>query len=183
MKLKKEGLKLYEHAVTLSPASLDAHLGLASTLYQTGNVEDAEKIYRELLEHYPNDIRILNDLAWILQEHYHRYAEALTLANKGLGLAPNDLHLLDTRGTILSNIAERLADARNDFEKLVELSPSDTPRQAKALLQLGRICAKLNDFVEAKHYLKNALEIDQKINVFTTDERSEITSIVQPRGI
>jgi len=177
--LKKEGLKLYEHAVTLSPTLVNARLGLASTLYQTGNAERAEKIYQELLEQHPNDIRILNDLAWILQEHYHRYAAALELANKGLSLAPDELHLLDTRGTILSNLADRLADARNDFERLVELSPLNTPQQAKALLQLGRICAKLNDLVQAEQHLKTALEIDRKIDVFTPDERSEITEILQ----
>ncbi|MBA7612318.1 Beta-barrel assembly-enhancing protease [subsurface metagenome] len=177
--LKKEGLKLFEQAATLSPTLLDARLGLASTLCQTGNVERAKQIYQELLEQYPNNIQVLNDLAWILQEHDHRYAAALELANRGLSLAPNELHLLDTRGTILSNIADRLADARSDFERLVELSPSDTPRQAKALLQLGRICAKLDDFVQAEQHLKNALEIDRKLDVFTTDERSEITRILQ----
>ena len=79
-------------------------------------------------------------------------------------------------------MADRLADARNDFERLVELSTSDTREQAKAFLQLGRICAKLNDLVQAKQHLKNALEIDQKIDVFTPDERSEITRIVQRSG-
>lgn len=181
--LKKEGLKLYERAVTLSPTLVNARLGLASTLYQTGNAERAEKIYRELLKQHPNDIRILNDLAWILQEHYHRYAAALELANKGLSLAPDELHLLDTRGTILSNLADRLADARNDFARLVELSPLNTPQQAKALLQLGRICAKLNDLIQAKQHLKDALEIDRKIDVFTPDERTEITGILQRSGI
>ncbi len=183
MTLKKEGLKLFEHAVTLSPTSKNARLGLASTLYQTGNAERAEKIYRELLGQYPNEIQILNDLAWILQEHYHRYAAALELANRALSLAPNDLYVLDTRGTILLNLANRLADARNDFKKLVELSHPDTRQQAKALLQLGRICAKLNDLVQAKQHLQNALEIDRKIDVFTPDERSEITRIVQRSGI
>ncbi len=183
MTLKKEGLKLFEHAVTLSPTSKDVRLGLAFTLYQTGNTERAEKIYKELLEQYPNNIQILNDLAWILQEHYQRYAAALELANRALNLAPNDLYVLDTRGTILLNLADRLADARNDFEKLVELSLPDSRQQAKALLQLGRICAKLNDLVQAKQHLKNALEIDRKIDVFTPDERSEITRIVQRSGI
>jgi len=185
MTLKKEGLKLFEHAVALSPTSKNARLGLASTLYQTGNAERAEKIYQELLEQHPNEIQILNDLAWILQEHYHRYAAALELANRGLRLALNDValrHLLDTRGTILSNLPDRLADARNDFERLVELSTSDSREQAKALLQLGRICVKLNDLVQAKQHLENALEIDRKIDVFTTDERSEITRIVQRSG-
>ena len=179
MTLKKEGLKLFEYAVTLSPTSKSARLGLATSLYQTGNSERAENIYQELLKQYPNDTKILNDLAWILQEHYHSYAAALDLANRALRLAPDDLYVLDTRGTILSNMPDRLADAKKDFERLVELSPPDTPQRAKALLQLGRVCAKLNDFVPAKQYLKNALEIDQKIDIFTPDERSEIARIIQ----
>jgi len=48
-----------------------------------------------------------NDLAWILQEHYHRYAAALEPANRGLRLEPDELHLLDTRGTILSNLPDK----------------------------------------------------------------------------
>jgi tetratricopeptide (TPR) repeat protein len=129
-------------------------------------------------------MRILNDLAWILQEHYHRYADALELANKGLSIAPNHLNLLDTRGTILSNLPGRLADAKNDFEKLVSASQPDSPQRAKKLLQLGRICVKLNDLKQARQYLDKALEIDKKIDVdvFTPDELSEITRILQRSG-
>jgi Tfp pilus assembly protein PilF len=61
----------------------------------------------------------------------------------------------------------------------VQLLPSDTRQQAKALLQLGRICAKLNDLAQAKQHLQKALEIDRKLNIFTEDERSEITKILQ----
>jgi len=39
MELKKEAVKLFEHAATLSPASIGARLGLAITLYQTGDAE------------------------------------------------------------------------------------------------------------------------------------------------
>jgi len=179
MDLKKEAVRLFEHAATLAPTLLDARLGLASSLYQTGDAEGAEKNYRQLLEQHPDDIRALNDLAWILQEHDHQYNTALELANKGLSLAPKDVHLLDTRGTILSNMADRLADARSDFERLIELSPPDTREKAKALLQLGRVCAKLNDLEQAKQHLENALGIDQKLNVFTTDERSEVARILK----
>jgi len=182
MTLKKEGLKLFEHAVTLLPTLKNARLGLATSLYQTGNSERAENIYQELLKQYPNDIRILNDLAWILQEHYQRYAAALELANRALRLAPDDLYVLDTRGTILSNLPDRIADAKKDFERLVKLSPPDTHQRAKGLLQLGRICAKLNEPVQAEQHLKTALEIDRNIDVFTTDERSEITRILQRSG-
>jgi len=177
MDLKKEAVKLFEHAATLEQTSLDAHLGLASSLYQTGDAEGAEKTYRRLLEQHPDDIRALNDLAWILQEHDQRYADALELANKGLRLAPGDLHLLDTRGTILSNMPDRLADARRDFEELVRLSSSDAHRQAKALLQLGRVCAKLSDISQARRHLESAMDIDNKNHVFTSNEQSEISEL------
>jgi Flp pilus assembly protein TadD len=180
--LKKEAVRLFEHAATVAPASLDARLGLASSLYQTGDAEAAEKVYRQLLEQHPDDARVLNDLAWVLQEHGQRYAEALELANKGLRLAPGDLHLLDTRGAILSNLPDRLADAKSDFDELQRQSSSDPRRQAKALLQLGRICARLNDFPQARQHLEKATEIDQKAQVFTPDERSEISRIVQMKG-
>ena len=181
MTLNKEGIKLFEHAVTLLPTSSrtlrDARLGLATSLYQTGDYERAEKIYQELLKQYPNDIKILNDLAWILQEKYQRYDAALELADRALRIAPKDLYVLDTRGTILSNIPGRVTNAKDDFERLVELSAPDTPQRAKALLQLGRVCVRLNDPDQAKQHLKEALEIDQKINVFTPEELSEIARL------
>ncbi|MHC4702743.1 MAG: tetratricopeptide repeat protein, partial [Planctomycetota bacterium] len=179
MTLRKEGLKLFEHAVTLAPRSKRTRLGLARTLYRTGNTDRAVKAYEELLEQYPQDIEILNDLAWVYQEHYQRYADALDLADKGLRIGPDDEYLLDTRGTILSKMPGRLDDARKDFEKLAEVSSPGTPRKAKALLQLGLICAKLDDLVQARQHLSDALEIDKKMNVFTAEERSEITKIIQ----
>ena len=176
---KKQAVKLFEQAAHLAPTSLSARVGLASSLYQIGNVPRAEKLYRELLEQHPDDIRVLNDLAWILHQHHQQYADALQLANRGLRLAPDDLHLLDTRGTILSNMPDRLADAKSDFEALVRLSSSDGPRQVKALLQLGRVCAKLGDLPQARQHLEKATNIDKELHVFTPNERSEISEIVK----
>ncbi len=177
--LKQEALKLFEHVVTISPNSINARLGWASTVYKMGDIERAKKMYQELLTQYPNDVRILNDFAWILQEHDQQYSDALELANRGLELIPNDLHLLDTRATILSKMENRLDDARKDFEKIVESVPSDSRQKAKTLLKLGRICVKLNDIVQAKQHLKHALEIDRELGVFTPDERTEIARIIQ----
>jgi tetratricopeptide (TPR) repeat protein len=180
--LKKEGLKLFEHAVALWPTSVDARVGLATTLYQSGDAPRAERLWREVLEKHPNEVRALNDLAWVLQEHDQRYDAALELANKGLRLAPDHLDLLDTRGTILANLPDRLAEAKSDFERLAGLPSCDAPRRAKALLQLGRICAKLSDLPQARQYLEKATEIDQKTPVFTAAERAEITALIQESG-
>lgn len=178
IELKKEGLKLFEQALTIAPTSKDARLGLANTLYQTGETSRAVTIYQELLKDYPKDLQIINNLAWIMQEHDRSYDAALELANRGLILSPEDKELLDTRGTILANMENRLDDARKDYERLVELIPSDSQQKASALLRLGRICMKLNDLAQAQQHFQNALEIDQKINVFTSDERSEIAKIL-----
>jgi tetratricopeptide (TPR) repeat protein len=180
--LKKEGLKLFEHAAALSPTSAEVRLGLASTLYQTGDAERAEKTYREWLAQHPDDVRALNDLAWILQERFQRYDAALELANKGLKLAPDNVNLLDTRGTILMNLPNRLVEAKNDFARLVTSLPEKSRERAKALLRLGRICAQLNDPAQAKQYLQAALDLDRELNVFTEAERSEILKIMQPGG-
>ena len=176
---KKEGLKLFEHTAALFPESLEAQVGLASALFGAGRAEQAEDIYRRLLERHPLGIRILNDLAWILQEHEQDYEAALELANRGLQLEPENQHLLDTRGVILSKMNARLAEAKVDFEDLVRLSPPDSARRAKALLQLGRVYAKLQDLKGARLHLNRALEIDRKIAVFTPAERSEIMEMVQ----
>ncbi len=82
--LKEEGLKLFEHAADLTPTSIDARAGLASTLYQLDDADRAKTIYRELLEQHPGNARLLNDLAWILQERDRDYGKALELADEGL---------------------------------------------------------------------------------------------------
>jgi tetratricopeptide (TPR) repeat protein len=182
VELKKEGIKLFEHVISLSPALTDARLNLASAYYKVGDADKAEKIYKEFLEQFPNDVRCLNDLAWILQEHYKRYSEALALADKGLSFAPDNLHLLDTRGTILSNLPDRLNDAKSDFERLAGLSSQDQRQKAMAYLQLGRICNKLKEIAQARQHLENALEIDRQMDVFTAEERTEINNMLQKSG-
>ncbi|MBN2589436.1 MAG: tetratricopeptide repeat protein [Sedimentisphaerales bacterium] len=172
--LKEDGIKIFEHAYTIAPESKDAGYRLASGLYSTGNIERAEQIYKEQLERFPDDIRILNDYAWILQDKHQDYEQALELANKGVALAPDDLHLLDTRGTILLKLDNKLEQAREDFEKIEELSPADSRQQANAYLNLGRINVKLNDNVEAKRCYQRAQEINQKLNIFTPEELTEI---------
>jgi len=138
----------------------------------------AKENYEKVLEKYPDNVIALNDLAWILFEHYKEYEKALELANRGLKLEPDNLYLLDTRGTILANMPDRLADARKDFEKQLALTTLNSPRRARALLQMGRICAKCKEVAQAKQYLKQASQIDRAYNLFTQKEREEIQRIL-----
>jgi len=178
--LRNQGMLLLEHAVTQWPESTEAKMSLAAALYKAGNTERAGEMYRELFTQDPENVRVLNDLAWILQER-DRNVEAEEYANRGLDIAQDDderIVLLDTRGTILSNL-DRLAEAKSDFETLVQLLPADSTQLAPTLLKLGRVLVKLDDRIQAKKCLQDALGIDQKNSVFTPEERLEITKYLE----
>jgi len=176
---RSEAMQLFERAATLDPRMIPAQLGSAVLAYKAGDVERAERIYRKVLAIDPNHPQALNDLAWILAEVHRDYEAALKLADKCLTLVPNNVHLRDTRGMILSHLPGRLADARKEFEKCVELTAADSPARARALLNLGRICAKLEDLERARRHLDEALRIDKQQGVFTDEERSEIGRILE----
>lgn len=181
MERARQKLDQAEQVAPNLPGLIDERINWATSLYQAGKADQARRRFDELRAQYPTNIPVLNNLAWLLQDHYQQYEEALELANQGLSLSPDDLHLLDTRGTILLKLPDRMADARKDFSRLVELSPADSPRRAKSLLQLGRICAKYNDLAQAKQHLMSALAIDRSIDVFTPEERSEIARTMDSR--
>jgi tetratricopeptide (TPR) repeat protein len=186
---RQEVLKLFEHAATTWPTSLPARQGFGLTLYTMGEVGRAKRVYEGLLQDFPNHPQVLNDLAWILQEHDRDYERALALANQGIrlslgdpGLLDNHLHLLDTRGTILMNMPNRLPEARQDLEKLMRLLPVNSPRLAKTLLKLGQVCIQLGDLSPAQRHLTRALEIDRGNEVFTAAERSQISHMLQKKS-
>jgi len=187
---RQEALKLFQHGVATWPKSLEARLGFGLTLYTMGEGERAKQIYEELLQEFPNNPQVLNDLAWILQEHDHDYNRALELASEGIRLSlgnpdllESQLHLLDTRATILMNISGRLPEAKQDLEKLIRLSPANSPRMAKTLLKLGQACVQMKDLQQAKQHLTRALEIDRDARVFTAEERSQISQILEMKTL
>lgn len=186
LELKGEGILLFRHAVSQWPQLEDARLGLASSLYQIGDAEAAEKKYRDFLRQRQNDTRALNDLAWILQEKFQRYDEALALAERGLRLAPDNVHLLDTKGSILLNMPDRLSEAKACFDAIVRISSRpvslDPRREVRACLQMGRIYVQLNESAQARKYLSRALDINGKADVLTTEDRSEIERLMHKIG-
>jgi putative PEP-CTERM system TPR-repeat lipoprotein len=100
--------------------------------------EDAEKKYERLLTLSPNDVRALNNIAWIKMQA--QSADALTFARKAHQLQPDSAAILDTLGLAL--LAQDLAaDAQAVLEKAVALEPGNLSIKlslAKAYLRLGR---------------------------------------------
>ena len=154
-------------------------MALAALLYHVGKRDQAEALYREVLDSEPNNPDALNGVAWALVEIHKDFKAALPLAEKAVALAPDDPHVLDTRGVILSNLPGRLPDARKDFLKCVELTAPDSGPRAKALFRLGRVCAKLNDAGSARKYLNEAVRIDRKVRALSDRQRREAAEILE----
>ncbi len=174
----KEAAALYDQVIADFPQRMDARIGRAQVAYRAGDLDQAERIYRGVLESDSKNVQVLNDLAWILADARHDYKAALDLADKGVALAPDNIYLRDTRGVILMNLPNRLKDARTDFQKQVDLA-ANPPRRAKALVQLGRVCAKLGDLAQAKIVCGEALKIDAEAGVLSPQERAEMNQILQ----
>jgi len=175
-------VRLLEAALEKLPAGSTERSSVAGLLYRAGAVDRAIAVYREVLQASPENVRALNDLAWILAEAQREYAQALELANRGVALDPQEYHVRDTRGVILAGIPGRLGDARRDFEACLRLAGEDRRARARTLLQLGRVSARLKDPIAVRRHLKEAQQIDDALHVFTAEERAEISSLLTPRS-
>jgi predicted Zn-dependent protease len=174
---RKAAVDLYQEVTALVPASLPANLGLALASYQMGDADRAEKGYRKVLELDPENVRALNDLAWLLTESRQKHKEALDLADRGVLLAPRNSYLRDTRGVIFMRLG-RMAEAQRDLEQCVALRSADPAGHARALLKLGRICHELNDPAATRRNLEQALQIDKEAQVLTPEDRQEIAQLL-----
>lgn len=106
----------------------------AITAHQGGNLAEAEKLYRAVLQQDPREADALALLGLVLGAK-GEFSEALTMAEKAIALDPNAALFQFHYGTILLT-AQKLAEAVAAFQKAVALKP---------------------DFVEAHYNLANAL--------------------------
>ena len=70
----------------------------ALAAYQSGDFEAAAAAYRRLLKQNPDDLEVLNNLAYLLANDVDRPQEAVPLAERAAKLAPENAEVLDTLG-------------------------------------------------------------------------------------
>lgn len=77
---------------------------LATAYYQMQLYDKALPIYQTLLERQPDDVSVLNNVAYLLAEHLHQPDKALPLARRAAELAPKQplaqASILDTLGWV-----------------------------------------------------------------------------------
>lgn len=172
MQIYNAQLNKPEEAIALLNASWDANpeiltpaVILASYYESVKNYEEAEKIYRKVLDKNPELVAVNNNLAYIMTLHsptQERLDEALVLAHKAA--SSNTPETLDTLGWVYFK-QNKLPEALENLNKAYETGGSNSPIIS---YHLGMVHNAIGNREEAKKVLGELLE---KFESF--DERHE----------
>jgi tetratricopeptide (TPR) repeat protein len=99
----------YKAALEYWPQSSTALFGMANTYYASGDLSEAEMMYRRLLASEPNDTAVLNNLAQVLLDQ-GRCPEALGTIDRARSLTDPQANLSKTLDESRDTIIERCAD-------------------------------------------------------------------------
>jgi predicted TPR repeat methyltransferase len=134
--------------------SLGDALIAAVQYHRLGNLDEAEIIYRRILDIEPDQSDTLNFLG-ILMLHHGRVSEALELIRKSIAIAPQYGERYNNLGNVLL-AAERIDEALAAYTQAIALAPE----HAAAYSNLGIIYRAQGRFEEAAQSYRRALEID-----------------------
>lgn len=115
----KAAIKFLEKWLTENPDIDKPRYVLAALYASLSQFKNAIDEYRILLSNNPNDIRALNDIAWLLHQD-NQTTEALEFAEKAYQIAPENGVVLDTFGWITymqGNVKAALGYLRQAAEK------------------------------------------------------------------
>jgi predicted O-linked N-acetylglucosamine transferase (SPINDLY family) len=141
----------------------------ASAAFQTGNLADAERLYKKVLRAQPNHLGALNLLA-ILLMRLGRDEEAERTIRAALEINPRSEATQYNHGLVLKKL-NRLPEALTAFGKALALNPgvadtwngrgtvlNELERFEEALPDFDRAIAIKSDFVDAFYNRGNALQ-------------------------
>jgi tetratricopeptide (TPR) repeat protein len=151
---------------------------LAILLYTVGRPDEAVLLYQKVLQLEPDNLIVINNLAWIMCEEQNKFQEALELAQRGLKIAPDYVDLIDTRGVVYYRLGE-FDKAVEDFSKCIKLYPTETPASVASRFHLARAFAKLGQRDKAVEYLNRVLELDDRIGGLLTVDLAEAQRLLK----
>lgn len=135
--------------------SYDILLQHALNLHNNGNLDDAERIYRQILETTPNNPDLLNLLGLIAQaKGVHQ--EAVELFYKAIKQTPN-------HAPLYFNLAMSLNEWGKPYEAIDAYlnALSINPNIVEAYNNIGEIYRNLNDINKAKEFYQKAIAADE----------------------
>jgi Flp pilus assembly protein TadD len=150
----RDGVTLFERAVSVTTRNARAHDGLGRALHHRGESARAIASFRRAVEIDPRYADAHCNLARAL-ELAGRAEESLDHFERGLQLDPDDAECRVSYGTALIK-RSRLGLARAELEEAVRLDPD----QLSAHKNLGVVMARLGELESAITHFQEALRID-----------------------
>ena len=144
--------KSSSHSASDPTAQLVEKLTAALAFQKNSNMEEAEKIYKDIVRQYPNNPDALQ-MAAIFYNQTAKYPYALTLLKKVISTRPNDLIVNKAMGKALYETG-KYPEAKTHLEKALTQNLDDP--EANALL--GLCLHKMNNFKGAENFYRRSLK-------------------------
>ena len=149
----KDGITLFQHALSVQENNSLAHGCLGTTLIQQQNPEQAEKHLTRALELNPRYPEVLNDLGTILMDA-GKYQEAIMHFSNAINLNPNYPEAHNNLALTFTYM-NRFPEGIEHYKIAISLNPLFP----KALNNLGAALAQIGRLEDAKAYFLQALII------------------------
>lgn len=140
--LEAEAVRDVEAWLEKTPKDLLARVTLGDLFLASRQFEKAVPLYLEAIRQIPNNVAVLNNLAWSMAR-IGRAADAVEHARKAASLAPENASVLDTYGMVL-NDSGRFREAVDILRSALQRAPLDADIQfhlAQALVKDGDTAA------------------------------------------
>ncbi len=135
--------------------SYDLMFKKANILYENGNFDEAEKLYRCIIETVPENPDILNMLGLTAQaKGLHK--EAISYFSQAIKITPQHIPLYFNLAVSYQNTSKYM-QAIEAYNKVLELNPNIK----EVYNNLGAVYEKLNDKQKALQLYQNAIKLDE----------------------
>ena len=142
---------------TASPVMLQKMMEEGIEHHKAGRKEEAERCYRNVLEHAPNQPDALN-LLGVLAADEGLLDMAVELMERALNTRPRDPHILNNLGHALSEL-HRFEEAREHLERAVALKPDFD----EAKYNLGRVLRHVGEVDQAFQLWREVWAKDDRV--------------------
>ena len=176
--LRKIGLDWLDEIIRTQPEhAADAAFKAALCHYAHREFTQTEPLLKKAAELAPARPRPVNTLAWMYCEDLNQPERALDTIDAYLARGGvEDDALLDTHGTVLMRLG-RLSPARQKFVRCVARSGQGTTLTA-ATYHLGQALLKDGDAREGRRYLRQALQLNEKLGGLSTDDETAASKLL-----
>lgn len=146
------------------PGDNDISVQLAIAAGGSGDLETAEKIYRELIDLggpalNPWFETASNNLGYLFAEEGIRLDEARELISEALAVSPNAAYILDSMGWVYFQRGE-FEKSREYLERAAHLSLGD----GEILFHLAQLYEQLGKFEQARTFYDRAIKADPRLD-------------------